>query len=130
MDAWVAERLAQHRAANTSFEQKLPNGRGLKIAEAESRVHTMALVHEVLYRSDNLSEIDLQLYLENLSEHLLSVFKSQEAGTDIVIDAGGVTFGIEQAVPCGLIATELLTNALVYAYPQDEGGGSWKMKWW
>ncbi len=193
-EEWVAERLAQHRSSGRNIEQKLPDGRWLKIAErkmkdgstvgfrvditdikkseertqealkeketllreihhrvknnlqvvssllslqadktddrsalaafaeAESRVHSMALVHEILYQSDSLTQIELQTYLENLIEHLRQVFSDQAAGVNITVDAGAVSFGIEQAVPCGLIMTELITNSLKYAFPGDSGG--------
>ena len=84
-------------------------------SEAESRVHSMALVHEILYRSDNLSEINLEAYLRALSDHLLHLYTPQGVPADFKINAKGVILKIEQAVPFGLIITELLTNALKYA---------------
>ena len=90
--------------------------------EAQNRVHSMALVHDILYRSNNLMEIDLQSYLDNLATHLLQAYASQAGRVDIRIQAGGVKIGIDQAVPCGLVVTELLTNSLKYAFPSGTGG--------
>ncbi len=88
--------------------------------EAENRVRSMSLVHEVLYQSTNLNEIDLQSYLEKLSEHMHYMFSQKHIS--ILISAGDLKLDIYQAVPCGLIITELITNSLKHAFTDQSDG--------
>lgn len=90
--------------------------------DAQSRVQSMAIVHEILYRSQNIMEINLQSYIEKLVKHLLQAFSSRINRVDFKIDAGELAIGIDQASPCGLILNELITNALKYAFPPDNDG--------
>jgi len=86
--------------------------------KAEVRVQSMAFVHELLYQSENFSEISFQIYLENLADHLLQVYATSDASAGIEIRAQDVFLMVEQAVPCGMIITELITNSLKYARPK------------
>jgi len=87
------------------------------LAELSSRVRAMSLVHEKLYRSDSLSRIDFQEYLQSIVSHLRTSFGSP--GIVCEIDAMGIGIPLDQAVPCGMIVNELVTNALKYAFPRD-----------
>jgi PAS domain S-box-containing protein len=86
------------------------------IHELQVRARTMSLVHEQLYQSGNLAQIDFGAYLNDLTANLLRAFW---ADRPIVwdIDAADVLLGVDIAIPCGLIVNELLTNALKYAFP-------------
>jgi PAS domain S-box-containing protein len=90
--------------------------------ETENRIRSMALVHEKLYQSTNLSRIDFGDYIRTLGELL---FRSSAINPDnVTLEVGGavVFLSIEIAVPCGLIVNELLSNALKHAFPDDRPG--------
>jgi PAS domain S-box-containing protein len=92
-----------------------PDSRAM-IHELQVRARTMSLVHEQLYQSGNLAQVDFGAYLNNLMANLSRAFW---ADRPIVwdIDAADVLLGVDTAIPCGLIVNELLTNALKYAFP-------------
>ncbi len=95
------------------------------IAEAlqvsQQRIHAMAVIHETLHASQNLSTIRLSGYLTNLLKQLYAVFNSQ-TDTRITVLADGILLSMDQAIACGLIINELVTNALKYAFPKATGG--------
>lgn len=86
------------------------------------RARTMALVYEQVYQSPSLARVDMDLYLQALGERLHDVL-SEGRQVRIEVAAGGVSLDVSKAMPCGLIANELLTNALKYAFPPGAGGG-------
>jgi len=82
----------------------------------------MALVHENLYQSKNLSQINLESYVRELTNNLLRSYRSRSSLTRITVAITNIYLDIERAVPCGLIINELVSNALKYAFPQHQGG--------
>ncbi len=90
---------------------------GLKAVfeEAEGRIRSMALVHERLYREHTLSNLDFADYLSTLAEELIQG-ASTSATVKLETDLDSVRVPVDTAIPLGLIATELVTNALKYAY--------------
>jgi two-component sensor histidine kinase len=91
------------------------------IKESQSRVKTMALIHEKLYQFDNLTRIDMKDYLEQLSGFLSQTYKTNKE-IKIDIDAENISLDIDTAIPLGLITNELLSNALKYAFKDMEEG--------
>jgi len=90
--------------------------------ESQNRVKSMALVHENLYNSENLSKIDLESYVQDLSKNLLRSYQAKTSLTKISIAVSNISLDIDTAVPCGLIINELVSNALKYAFLQQQQG--------
>jgi PAS domain S-box-containing protein len=92
------------------------------LRESQDRIRSIALVHEMLYRSRDLSRVGFSEYVTAL---VLQLFRSYNADGRYVshfIDIGQVDLGIDVAVPCGLIINELVANALKHAFPDRRAG--------
>lgn len=98
-----------------------PNAREL-FAESQNRIRSMALVHEKLYRSSNLSKIDFSEYVESLAQLLFRSFGVDANQIQLKLEGGEVFLSIESAVPCGLIINELLSNSVKHAFPRKQRG--------
>ena len=90
--------------------------------DAESRIWSMALVHETLYQSENLALIRVREYVETLAAELLSSYGHLAPGVTLNVNVEDVSFGIDTAVPLGLIINELVSNALKHAFPSGKPG--------
>jgi len=89
--------------------------------EAQTRVLSMALLHEKMYRSDNLNNIDVQDYINLLAEDLIKTYVvGKKIKPDIVIEE--VDLGIDTLIPLGLIINEIIANALKYAFENKKEG--------
>ncbi|WP_027184435.1 sensor histidine kinase [Desulfovibrio inopinatus] len=86
-----------------------------------NRIRSMALLHEELYSYEMLDRIHFSTYLEKLS---LKLFGAYSDGRNIVrsLETDDVTLAINTAIPCGLLVTELVTNALRHAFPENSTG--------
>ncbi len=91
-------------------------------AESQNRIRSMALVHEKLYRSSELSRIDLADYTMDLADLLFRSFGVDRNSISLKLEAEPVYLSIETAVPCGLILNELLSNCLKHAFPNERRG--------
>jgi two-component sensor histidine kinase/amino acid transporter len=96
------------------------------ISETQGRITAMALVHEKLYRSVDLSQIDFAEYLRELTESIVSSITPTARAIDFVLDAEELYLSVDTAVPCGLIVNELITNAFKHGFP-DGGPGTLKV---
>lgn len=83
--------------------------------EIKSRIFSMSLVHEMLYRSKDLSSIDIGQYIRELANTLVRNFRMHDERINVRFDVDNVPLSIEVALPCGLIINELMTNSLKYA---------------
>jgi PAS domain S-box-containing protein len=90
--------------------------------ESQHRVRSMALIHEKLYRSQDLAHVDFGSYIQDLANFLFRSYTSQRGAVDLDIDANDVSLPIDTAVPCGLIINELISNSLKHAFVDGREG--------
>jgi len=90
--------------------------------DSRDRIRSMALLHEKLYQSSDLTHIDLPDYIQILSGEL---FHSYGAAPDLIsleVEVDEISVGINEAIACGLIINELVSNALKHAFPKERSG--------
>ncbi len=89
---------------------------------AENRIKSMAAIHEVLYQTENFSSVNFADYIRTISGQLLKVYGRDTMKLSLILNLDPVFLGISQAIPCGLIVNEVLTNSFKYAFPPEWSG--------
>ncbi len=89
--------------------------------ESQNRVKSIGIVHQKLYQGKNLGAIEMKDYVLNLSESILDSFGA-EGKIKLELAMENLDLDIDTAVPIGLIINELITNAVKYAFPDDQKG--------
>ncbi len=92
------------------------------LRETQNRVRSLGLIHETLYRSENLAQVDFSDYIRRLCEYLRRAFETDADRVEMTVDVGSVALNLDEAVPCGLVINELVSNALKYAFPDGRKG--------
>ena len=90
--------------------------------ESQNRIASMALVHEKLYQSNDLAQIDFTDYLSDLTENLAGMLGAHARNISFQLKSGEVRLGIDTAIPCGLIINELVSNAYKHGFPHGGPG--------
>ncbi len=91
--------------------------------ESQTRVRSMALIHEELYQAGNLARVDFASYLRRLLPDLARTYRADASEKiDLKIEAEDVSLPVDRAIPCGLIVNELITNALKHGFPDGRPG--------
>jgi PAS domain S-box-containing protein len=89
---------------------------------ASERIHSMSLLHEQIYQSETLSDLDFGKYLEELALHLYQSYCPDRERIGLSLHTESVPLTIDQAIPCGLILNELVSNSLKHAFPGERHG--------
>ncbi len=92
------------------------------LKDGQMRIRSMALVHEKLYQSRDLSKIDFADYLRSLSDHLFQLFRAEAGRIRLELRLEPVHLSVNAAVPCGLLINELVSNSLTHAFPEGREG--------
>lgn len=90
--------------------------------ESQDRVRSVALIHEKLYQTKELSRIDFTEYVRNLGANLVRTYGVNPDSIRLQIHADGVLLSVDTAISCGLIINELVSNSLKYAFPAGKDG--------
>ena len=92
------------------------------LQDSQSRVKSMAMVHEKLYLSGDLSHINFKQYTEKLVSDIFYTYESQISTINPILNLQNVELNMETAIPLGLIINELVANSLKFAFPNNEKG--------
>lgn len=92
------------------------------LRDSQNRIASIALVHEKLYRSQDLAKINFAQYISDLTAHLFASYNMRPHQIQLTIQVDEVCLNVETAIPCGLIINEVISNALKYAFPNDQRG--------
>ena len=86
------------------------------LTSSQSRIKSIAKVHEKLYESTTLSDIHLDVYIEELANEIKKAYTSKEKDIELSLDVSSLNVDINDAIPIGLILNELINNAFKHAF--------------
>lgn len=101
------------------------NDARMVLRNSQMRVNSIALVHEKLYQHENLSRIDMHNYIEELSSVIQNTISTEIRDIKLYLDLDPIELAITQAVPCGLLLNEILTNSYKHAFEGETKGKIW-----
>lgn len=111
----IVSSLINLQAMRTRNREVLEN-----LRETGNRIHSMALLHETLYGSGNLAKVNFSSYIKNICVHIIHSYGAE----NIILEPhlADITIELDQALSCGLIINELVSNALKHAFPGERKG--------
>lgn len=89
---------------------------------SQSRVHSIALLHQRLYQGEGLNQVQLSTYLHDLVGSLRDTYRMEEHQIQVQEQIADIKVDVDLATPLGLIANELITNAIKHAFPDQRAG--------
>jgi two-component sensor histidine kinase len=92
------------------------------LLESRHRVESMAMIHERLYSTDDIDQLDFREYVEALARELFSAYAANSSPVRLRLELEPVSLELSQAIPCGLILNELVSNCLKHAFPNQRPG--------
>ena len=92
------------------------------LKESQNRIKSMSFIHETLYMSKNFGSIEVGEYIKGLTRNLIHSYSINSNDISLVLDTDEVELSLDQAIPCGLIINEIVSNALKYAFPENKKG--------
>ena len=92
------------------------------LRESQQRIKSMSFIHETIYRTSDFSRLEFMDYLKTIISNLIQSYRSAKTRIDFVSEMHSVGLNLDQAIPCGLIINELVSNALKYAFKGRDHG--------
>jgi PAS domain S-box-containing protein len=90
--------------------------------DSQSRVRSMAFIHEQIYQSSNFSSIEFSVYIRNLVTYLSHYYSVDQNNINLNINVEDLSMDLNTSIPVGLIVNEIVTNSLKHAFPNNRDG--------
>ncbi|WP_049559110.1 PAS domain S-box protein [Limnoraphis robusta] len=91
-------------------------------SDSQTRIQSMALIHEQLYQSTDLGQVNFGDYIHRLVDNLFFSLGDTQGLVKSIVDVEPIKINLETAIPCGLLINELITNSLKHAFPHGRSG--------
>lgn len=92
------------------------------LRESQQRIKSMSFIHETIYRTADFSRLEFMDYIKTIASNLIQSYRTAATSVDFIPDMQSVGLNLDQAIPCGLIINELVSNALKYAFKGRKKG--------
>ncbi|MBD2453397.1 GAF domain-containing protein [Nostoc sp. FACHB-87] len=90
--------------------------------DSQNRIDSISLIHKNLYTSPNIGQLDVVDYIQSLATSILISYQNGLERIELKTDISPISLNIDQAIACGLILNELISNSLKHAFPKDQKG--------